>query len=244
MAAIIWRHEISIFSLTFDIIFEKVNPLTNRLNYGKSYVYLNGKLGAIDWYGTKNELYERIERAKLLSSFLSLFDYDHLSPDEYSYLFQEDGEFSKLSSLLDMSSYGFIKYVKTGSLKRTEREYTDYYCLLSNQQNAKYLSFSAEYSIDNEYIFIEAQKWIESERKFLVLNKKITIPRYFHHCLSYAILYRYLYIILNACSSDIWNGHINNTDFKLHCLLYLPSLEIGRWEGDLMRKFVDLYDLK
>ncbi len=85
----IWYNSVSIGPFQFEIEFEKVNPLTHKLNYATSRVSANGVLGDVCWYGNKSQVNAQIESAKLINNYLDYFDNIQLTETELEYLYED-----------------------------------------------------------------------------------------------------------------------------------------------------------
>ena len=233
----IWYNTVSIGPFQFDIEFIKVNPLTNRLNYATSKIYVNGKLGHTYWYSDKKELIAQIESAKLIDNYLASFDDIKLTTDELHYLFDEEGQFSKISHLFSFNhSYSFRKFLESGIYKKGYFDYMDHNCLLGNDPQERYHDVTVDLDNKNNIVYISYKKWINNS--FQQHSKTIAVPYYFLDILKISFI---LSILFN--SFGIIRDYEPITEWNLGSLICIPSDVGGYFDTYHYKQMIKKYNL-
>ncbi len=236
----IWYNSVSIGPFQFEIEFEKVNPLTHKLNYATSRVSANGVLGDVCWYGNKSQVNAQIESAKLINNYLDYFDNIQLTETELEYLFDDEGQFSKISHLFYFrDSWGFKRYLQTGKYKATLRDYIDNNFLLGRNNQEPYCDLSIEYDENSSVISLTYTIWSEDTHSLYKQYKQITVPIFFSRCLYVAFVLSILFDPIGGIIKD--SRPIN--EWNLFRLICIPSKVGGYFDTWNYKKMVKKYNL-
>lgn len=204
MSSILWQYDKSFGGLRFGVIIETVNWFTNRGNYAKGSVYLNGGIVDTLWFGSKEDFLERVENIKVVSHFFNMTDPSFLSYDQMQYLLDQDGEFDSFSS--------FVRFQNTYWLKKFILD--DHYISRFSYSGSGFAGTRPERYCDNEgflgpnlgqdYILNEAEitnnaNILKVEYAIFQQNpqvKTFTLSPYFYKCAKVALLLNSLFNIV------------------------------------------------
>ena len=239
MADILYHDNLCVGDLNFEIVFEKVNPWTHKLNCAISRIYFNGELDDVYWYASKDEYLRQIETAKLIDNYIRSINYYRLNQEELDYMSPMDNDFSLLGrNFYYDSEFSFKKYVETGQLKRTNNDFVDINCLLGNDPNLRYNTVFF-YNEDKHQVEISFRRYTENGVK--EGQKNFKVKPYFKKCLDITFIIDILYDVTNQWHSDVfYAGKFHK--YNLYKLITIPY-PVGGIFGEQKIKFAKKHHL-